>query len=474
MRSCNLVGSHLARSPLTRAAATLALLAGSACSALAQDSIATAPTNTNESESFNPGDVPGREKGPRRPDADKPAEEQKEESKEPAKTEWFGGISLWEWSHLTGDWGGCRTRMEAKGFTFDASYTLDWSSVWEGGLNNVASTRSLLSMGGTFDFEKMFDLKGASFFVGFESADMRGGSRDVGDYAGVSNIDTGENVDDIPEVWYQQKLFDDKLRLKLGKVDANLEFAFPDFAGEFLNSAAAYSSTSNITLPTYPNPAMGAVAFVYPVEWLYVGAGFFDNSNAVGVPTGTHGPNELWHGADFLWIGETGITWNQLGSLGKGRLAFGGWHSTAEFARFDGGTENGTNGFYANLSQQLIKREGWKDDEDPRGLFAFAQYGWGDEDVNDAANHFGIGLSVLGTFAARDDDAAGLYFSFNDLSDDPNAGYPEDEYVIEGFYKIQLTPWLFVKPDIQYVCNPGGASDVDNAVVGAIRFQVSF
>jgi len=453
--------------PALSAAATLFLLCGSA---QGQDQLANVGSNTNESE-FNPGDVPGREKGERRPE---PATQTPESKPEEKKSEWFGGASFWEWSRVSGDWAGLRTKLEDKGLSFDASYTLDWSSVWDGGLRNVASTRSLLSLSATLDFEKMLDFKGATVFVNFQSSDMRGGSRDVGDYAGVSNIETGANVDQIAELWYEQRLFDDKLRFKLGKVDANLEFAFPDFGGEFMNSAAAYSSTSNLVLPTYPNPAMGAVVFAYPVEWLYVGAGFFDNSNAVGVPTGSHGPNELWHGADFLWIGEAGVTWKHLGSLGQGRFAVGGWHSTAEFARFDGGTEDGTNGFYGSFSQQLIIRQGSEDAEDPRGLFTFVQYGWGDQEVNDDANHVAIGLSLNGTFEGRDDDGAGVYFSWNDLSDADGAGYPEDETVLEGFYKIQLTPWCFVKPDIQYVWNPGGASDVDNALVGAVRFQVSF
>lgn len=452
-----------------RHAALVVLVAGAA---RGQDQLANVESNTNESESFNPGDIPGREQGKRRADAATPAEP--DVKKDTPASEWFGGASFWEWSRMTGDWDGARTTLENKGLSFDASYTLDWSSVWDGGLRNVASTRSVLSLSATLDFGTMFDLRGASFFVNYLSSDMRGGSRDVGDYSGVSNIETGANVDQISEAWYQHQLFDDKLRIKLGKVDANLEFAFPDFGGDFMNSGAAYSPNSNVAIPTYPNPSMGAVIFVYPVEWLYAGAGFFDNSNAVGVPTGRHGPNELWHGADFFWIGEAGVTWDQLGSLGSGRFSLGGWHSTAEFARFDGGAEDGTNGFYASLSQQLVRRENWDDAEDPRGLFVFAQYGWGDQDVNDVANHAAIGLSAQGTFAGRDDDATGVYFSWVDLSDDPNSGYPEDECVLEAFYKLQVTPWCFVKPDIQYVWNPGGASDVDNALVGGIRFQISF
>ena len=32
-------------------------------------------------------------------------------------------------------------------------------------------------------------------------------------------------------------------------------------------------------------------------------------------------------------------------------------------------------------------------------------------------------------------------------------------------YQFQLAPWIFVKPDVQYVINPAGISDVDDALV---------
>lgn len=439
--------------------------------ALGQDALANVEEAELLSESVGPGETPGRELAPRT----RPAPAATESAVAPPETrEWFGGAAWWEWSRVSGDWGGARTTLESWGIDLGGSYTLDWSSVWSGGIENRASTRTALSLNATLDLDALVGLPGGSVFIDFLSSDMRGGSRDAGDFHSISDIETGRNVDQISELWYEQTLFDGILRAKVGKIDANAEFGFPAIGADFLNGADVLSPTAYLANPTWPNPAMGAVLFAYPTEQIYVGAGFFDGGVAVGRGTGRNGPRELFKGDEFHWIGEAGYSWSEVASLGQGRIAGGGWYNSGAFDRFDGGTERGTHGWYAVAEQQLIRRAGWEDTDDPRGLFAFLQYGWGEEDLNPAANHAALGVVARGTFEGRDDDGAGIYLSWVDLSDDDAAGFPEDEYLIDAFYRVQLTGWMTVQPTIQYVGNPAGSDEVDDAVVGAVRFEITF
>lgn len=46
--------------------------------------------------------------------------------------------------------------------------------------------------------------------------------------------------------------------------------------------------------------------------------------------------------------------------------------------------------------------------------------------------------------------------------------------VIELSYQCQVTPWLIVQPDVQYIINPGGTQDLDNALVVGGRASVTF
>lgn len=74
--------------------------------------------------------------------------------------------------------------------------------------------------------------------------------------------------------------------------------------------------------------------------------------------------------------------------------------------------------------------------------------------------------------AARDDDAAGVYVSWVDLSDE--AGYAENETALELFYKWQCTGSVSLEPTVTWVLNPSGDPTTDDAVVGMLRASVEF
>lgn len=46
------------------------------------------------------------------------------------------------------------------------------------------------------------------------------------------------------------------------------------------------------------------------------------------------------------------------------------------------------------------------------------------------------------------------------------------ELVVEAVYNAVLTPWLSVQPDLQYVVNPGGDAQLDDAVVVGLRVKI--
>lgn len=453
------------------AAAVLAALAwGPVRHAGAQDALEYATVPEITEEFVGPQNLPGHRKGGG-------AQEELVESPPPELggaadgRQWLGGEPWWGWSRATGDWGGVRTDLEALGLTFEASYTLDWSSVWEGGVANRASTRSLFDANLTADLDALFGLSGGSIFVDFYSIDGRGGSADAGDFQGFSNIEAGDNIDQVAEVWYEQRLFDGVVRVKLGKIEANSEFAYVDAAGEFINSSAGFSPTI-LPMPTYPDPAVGLAVFAHPTEQVYIGGGVFDGSATVdGVHTGGQGVEEFFsdeRSDDYVFLAEGGLTWERVGSLGAGRLVAGVWHHTGDFVDFGGAPSGSTEGFYALFEQQLIASEDGVGD-----LSAFAQYGWADPGVSEANHHVGGGLAYTGICRARPDDSAGVYCSFVDFSG--RAGFGEgSETTLESYYGFALTPAVCVKPDLQFIINPGGDPSIENALVATLRVTVAF
>lgn len=474
--------------------ASLAVLAGGICTnrVIADDGPIDLPTDGMELTSVlsGPDDLPGRVDGPRStdekrelPPANKPVpkpELAEGETEKPEDREWIGGKAWFEWSRVTGDWAGGRTWLEERGLTIAAGYETHWGTVVDGGLRNVASSRHLFDVNATADFEKMFGVKGGTFFVDAYVGTMRGGSRDVGDFQGVSNLEYGKNGGQVAEVWYEQKLLDEKLRLKLGKIDANSEFFFPTMGGYFLSSSPMLSPAHAATA-AYPNPAMGAVAFWYPSDSFYVGGGFFDGATADGFETGNRGLDTFFSDDDsqsWNWSGEAGVTWKNLGSQaewwGKGRVAVSCNYHTGEWATFDGGSQDGSLSLGLIAEQRIWGPVDEAGEQKDQGVYVFGQYGHGDCDVNAVEHQLGFGVVWLGPIASRSDDVVGAYVSFVDLSDEVGAGFAEDETSAEVFYQIQLTPAISLTPDLQYVWTPNGDPTIDDALVLQVRLTVDF
>ncbi|CAG0959750.1 Porin B [Phycisphaerales bacterium] len=399
--------------------------------------------------------------------------ENSESTAEEAPREWFGGKPWSEWERATGDWAGARTKLEEHGLTIGASYTVHWSSVWSGGLRNVASSRHLFDLNAALDTETAFGLKGGTFYADFYAASMRGGSRDVNDWQWFSMLETGRNGGQLAEVWYQHEFAEGTFRVKVGKIDAYYEFALPEQADDFLHSSA-YTPPTIMGLPTYPDPAMGVLGFAYPSERWYVGAGVFDGALLDGIPTGNRAPDTAFEddlSASWFFIGEAGVRWSEAAGMGGGRFAVGAHHSTAQVAAYDGSVNDGSFGVYALAEQQFWSPARAGEDSD-RGLYGFGQVSWCDS--GDVTCHAAAGVVWRGPCPSRDSDSTGMYVSWIDLTDEEGTPYPDNETAIELYYKIVLTPSMSITPDLQVIINPSGDPSINDAVVGQLEFEVLF
>ena len=349
----------------------------------------------------------------------------------------------------------------------------------------------------SLDLGTAFGLPGGTVFLQYLSVNPEGGgSADAGDIQVFSNIESDRHLDVIYELWYEQLLLDDRLRLKVGKVDANSEFAFVDAAGDFSNSSAGFSPTI-LAFPSYPDPAMSVNVFVSLVEteaWrLGAGYGVYDGALNDGVPTGGQGPASFFSGdrsSDLFHVWQGELSWSDARAAARwfnaGRVSAGAWHHTGSFDRFDGGTESGTSGgfltFETRVFDPLRAPSGAATGGGPstgasaseRGVYAFAQLGFSDDAVSEIAHHVAGGVVWRGPVAARPDDALGVYLSFVDLSDEPAAGFSRDEFVVDAYYRVQVSPAVFVQAELQFIAHPSGDPDVDHAMVGGVRFGVSF
>ncbi|MCA8961102.1 MAG: carbohydrate porin, partial [Planctomycetes bacterium] len=147
----------------------------------------------------------------------------------------------------------------------------------------------------------------------------------------------------------------------------------------------------------------------------------------------------------------------------------GGWRHTGTFDKFDGGRRTGSNGGYVVAEQTILPES-----SEGEGLVAFLLAGLGDEEVNAIERHAGIGVVYRGALPGRNDDVIGLGCTRVEFSDRTGAGFTENSEVLwELFYQAQVTPWLVVQPDLQWIRDPGGDATIGDAWVGSLRVEIT-
>lgn len=418
---------------------------------------------------------------------------------------------LWERDTLTGDWGGLRSALEDRGISFETTETLDIQGNAAGGLRRGGTLMGKGEAKLTFDLEKLVEWPGAKVVVSAYQIHGRGLSANyVGNLLTVSSVEAAASTR-LANVYLEQSLFDDALNIRIGQFLADEEFLTSDIAGVFVNSTFGWPGIFGIDLPgggpAYPFATPGIRVRYTANDWLAVQGAVF-NGNVLG-SNGDKGGVEFPLDGVFA-IAEVAISTmpdkNEPG-LG-GNFKFGGWYNSLHFEDLryditglslaDPGTtgvarsHRGNFGLYAMMDHQLYRTP----DTEDGGLSGFLRVATVPrQDRSPVYVYLDAGLTWKGTFPDRDDDVFGVAFAWANLS---NAlrGLDRDtilfsgtalpvrssEMVLEVTYQAQVTPWLVLQPDFQYIIRPGGNAPnpndptvpLKNAVVLGLRSVIKF
>lgn len=373
--------------------------------------------------------------------------------------------------YLTGNWGGLRTKLEDHGITFAGSYMTDSFQKFRGGSKSETpfKTFGLVDTNLTLDTKKMGLWPGGTAFVRFQNKHGLGLSQDyIGDIQSYDSYES-RRFAQISEYWYEQSVFNDRFKLKAGKQDANTDFCALDSGFNFINSSYSYMPT--MPMPSYPDPALGLTATIKPVDWLAIRSGWFDGEGKGG----TSGFDTAFDGkGGSFFIEELGVKHNLKNH--PGNYLAGYWLHTGhvdELSADPAPRVFGQNvGWYAAAEQMLFKEN--KDENDDQGLTILGQFGWSPSDRSEVARYYGAGLQYKGLIPRRDQDIFGFGTAIAKLSGrlrDVDGRYGK-ESILESFYTIQLTPWLSIQNDMQFIFHPNGQEK--SAFVMGARTLITF
>ena len=374
--------------------------------------------------------------------------------------------SFWAQKYLTGDWGGLRTQLEEYGVTLGGSYEMGYSKNTRGGVDTSGdSNKQRFTLNADFNFEKLFDWKGARVF--FQYQNHTGAFADeVGDIQQFDGLDDPE-YDRIHMFWFEQWLFDEKMRVKIGKVEPKSEFFAPLNAKNHLG----FSTERSPTIGHGP-PADSVNLFFYPTQEIQLSFGMYDAAFNEGRDENDFDLHSIFDPpADAFYIGEGSYSWAK-GTEDSGRFMAGFWRLEGDVGRFDGGnSESSTDGAYFVLDQTVYK-ENAGDKNCNQGIGFYLQYGFADEDVRAIKSHYGGGFQWTGAIDGRDSDVFGMGISNVELSDEPGAGFSDNnECAYEIFYKAAINNYMILQGDAQYIQNSGGVSRSD-ALVLTLRLTI--
>lgn len=402
---------------------------------------------------------------------------------------------------LSGDWAGARQRLYDDGVDLQADYVGELGYNTTGGTKTVGAYADQIHVGALLDFEKLWGWTGGGFVISIN--DRNGPQLDnkaqLGTQLETVEIYGAGHGTRITRFYYEQKLWNNLIDLKLGRMDISDSF-FP-FSCNFqnLNFCGSLPGYSTQGWYNYPVAQTGGVLQVNPGSAWYVKLGAFKaNRNNLLQSRGlTLSPTGTDQGT--LSLLELGWKTSLAGNPDlPGSWAIGGWYNSGNYPNlvYDGNEvptsisgdpakmETSVSGTYVMGQQKVFSNDAGG------GLSIFGNFMKGDSKTDYTDEKVSLGLFYEAPLASRPHDRMGLVLGRDHVSDLvvsaarqanasgilapgirlPTPGY---EYITELNYKFQITPGAYLMPNVQYIHHPAGTSRNDDATVLGLRVALT-
>jgi porin len=416
----------------------------------------------------------------------------------------------WDSKELTGDWGGPRNTLYDEGISIFANYTNNIAGNPVGGKSAGFTYCDNFTFGLDLDLEKLISWKGGTVTVsGLNRDGSNLSEKNIGNQFTVQQVFGGSAVM-FYALYLDQLLWDNKISIKFGRFATGDDFASSPIYWLYMNNGIDGNPQAlpvNTQFSAYPWAVWAARVRIDPTPEFNAMAGVYQVSDRIF--------NRNYHGLDWsmrsndsiLLISQIGWTpeffkrpvpaETEASSDGMttagaksivavksakqtvsgtqpkglpGHYWFGAYWSPWDFPQF-GSTDTATNsyGFYWHADQMIFQEAPGSD----QGLTIWSAFVFSPQQ-NIAKLPFQVngGLAYKGLVPTRNDDYSCFGVVYGKFSRnfarsvaEAGGGYPDYELVFEWNYKVQLTKFAFVQPDLQWVINPGGTGRIPNALV---------
>lgn len=403
--------------------------------------------------------------------------------------------------YLLGDWNGQRTRLAEQGVTFGVNYVSELARNLSGGTEDLTRYADQWAFSTTLDMQKVAGWRGATFQ--FTMTDRNG--RNLGADAGIGNNMLVQEVYGrgqtwhLTQLWVNQKLLDDRLEIKLGRLTVGEDFA--SFSCDFQNLTFCGAQPGNLVGSYWVNwpTSQWASRIKYRTsQETYAQMGIYQvNPKYVDDSYARHNgwkPNNPSGTTGALLPLEVG--WLPAFAGRPGSYKLGAWYNTSDgndlyydinhnprgVTGLDPLQRSGQFGVYINIQQQLTGTQGG------RGATVFLNVSQADRNTAQLDHQIALGIQYAGPVESRLRDSVGLAFGATHNNDRfasyvaqnnartgsntvAGSGY---EYVTELYYAWSPVSSVLLRPNVQYVLHPGGTSHHGNAFLIGLKSSVTF
>jgi len=250
----------------------------------------------------------------------------------------------------------------------------------------------------------------------------------------------------VPKAYFQQSFGVDRWMVRLGRTAIDGLYDVHALRGQrlfFLNSAFADN-------PAVPFPGIGPAIIVAhrPASSVKLQAGI---SGSEFLQLGSVGDqfrdNEWFSAFEFEWTPK-------LSDRGQTVLRAMYWHSRA-----DSGSSAPDGDGVSTVVQHRFANS----------TVAFARYSFSSTTASTAEQVVATGVGYMPRWGRRT-DLAGLAFAWGR----PSVSGLRDQYTVEWFYRLQITPEVQLTPDVQAIINPSLSAEQDLVWVLGARLRIAF
>ena len=418
----------------------------------------------------------------------------------------FSPNSKW----MLGDWGGKRTELLEKGYDFKLEYVGEAAANLDGGYDDDKTGRytDQFALGVHMDLEKILGWKAAEFQFtvternGKNLSNDRIGDPRAGHISSVQEVWGRGQTWRLTQLWLKQQYFDGALDVKFGRFGEGEDFN--SFPCDFQNLAFCGSQVGNWAGSIWYNWPVSQwalrVKYNFAPDW-YVQVGAYEQ-NPSNLETGNgfkmsgSGTKGALLPVELIWQPKVGA--EQL----PGEYRLGYYYSTAKADDVYDDVDGQPQADRQRL--QVARQQAWLVGGAAAGHFAqrrcFARVEpvrqpdgprQGDQRGGQLpAARGGLQGSVRCAAEGRHRPGHRAHPRQRRCEEAPAPGEPGERHrrlrqpavpaaaghrvQRRAVLRVHVTDWLTVRPNLQYIKQPGGVDEVDNALVAGIKIQTVF